>query len=108
DSNNNVILNGGAGYNRNAVRRISVPVERYMGTVIGNYEFTDSIKAYTQLTYAKVKSSSQIEASALQTSDLYEDGQGIPITNAFIPQSIRDQIDAYNATAASPITHLDF
>lgn len=108
DDRNNVVMGGGAGYNRNAVRRISVPVERYMGTVIGNYDVSDSIKAYTQLTYSKVKSSSQIEASALDYADLYDDGQGIPLTNAFIPQSVRDQIDAYNATATTPVTSLGF
>lgn len=108
DPTNDVVLGGGVGYNRNGVRRISVPVERYMGTVIGNYEVTDSIQAYTQLTYAKVKSSSQIEAAALDYTDLYDDGQGIPLTNAFIPQSVRDQINAYNATATNPVTSLGF
>lgn len=114
DENNNLISGGGAGFNRNAVRRISVPVERYMGTVIGNYELTDGIKAYAEFTYTKVKSSSQIEATPLDYTDLYDDG-GIPLTNAFIPQAVRDQVAAWNAAAladgdddTNPITSIGF
>lgn len=105
----------GYGFNRNGVRRISVPVERYMGTVIGNYEVTDAIKVYGEFTYAKVKSSSQIEATPLDYTDLYADGQGIPLTNAFIPQAVRDQVNAYNAAVladadptTNPVTSLGF
>jgi outer membrane receptor protein involved in Fe transport len=97
DNENNVIAGGGAGYNRNAVRRISVPVERYLASTILNYEVSDNIKAFTEVTYAKTKSSSKMEASALATEDIYASAAaGIPITNAFIPQSVREQIDAYN------------
>ena len=111
DRNNNVVTGFpvGSGFNRNGVRRISVPVERYMGTVIGNYELADTITAYTELTYVKVKSSSQIEATPLDYTDLYDDGQGIPITNAFIPQAVLNQVNAYNlANPDDPITSLGF
>lgn len=110
DENNNLIAGGGTGFNRNGVRRISVPVERYLANAIINYELTDSIKAFSEITYAKVKSSSQMEATPLDYTDLYDDG-GIPLTNAFIPQDVRDQIAAYNATPAglaAPITSLGF
>lgn len=109
DQNNNVIAGDGAGYNRNSVRRIAVPVERYLASAILNYEIFDGIKAFTEVTYAKTKSNSAMEASALQTDDIYDSAlAGIPLTNAFIPQSVRDQIDAYNATATTPITSLGF
>lgn len=107
DEGNNVIAGGGVGFNRNSVRRISVPVERYLGTAILNYELSDNIKAFTEVTYAKVKSSSQMEATPLDYTDIYDEG-GIPLTNAFIPQSVLDQINAYNATATTPVTHLGF
>lgn len=110
DRNNNVIDGFGAGYNRNAVRRISVPVERYLASAVLNYELTDNIKAFTEVTYAKTKSSSAMEPSALQTEDIYGSPlAGIPITNAFIPQDVRDQITAYNlANPSDPITTLGF
>jgi len=87
----------GYGFNRNGVRRISVPVERYLATGIFNYEVTDDVKFYVEGTFAKVKSSSQIEATPLAYTDIYADGQGIPITNAFIPADIRAAIAARNS-----------
>jgi len=118
DPNNNVVTGGGAGYNRNAVRRISTPVERYLAAGVFNYEVTPEIKAFAEVTYSRVNSSSQIEALALANTDIYNgttQGIGIPITNAFIPDSVRAQIDAYNAAAltdgdpdTNPITQLGF
>jgi outer membrane receptor protein involved in Fe transport len=115
---NNQVVAGfpvGSGFNRNAERRISVPVERYMGTVIANFEVSDGIKLYAEGTYVKVKSSSQIEATPLDYTDIYADGQGIPLSNAFIPTSVRDQINAYNASIigdddedTNPVTSLGF
>lgn len=97
---NNELVNGfpvGSGFNRNGVRRISVPLERYLATGIVNYQLTDNIKAYAEVTYAKVKSSSQIEATPLDYADIYADGQGIPITNPFIPNEIKALIAARNS-----------
>src|SRR3546814_6782592 len=74
----------GYGFNRNGVRRISVPVERYLVTGIANYDVTDSIEAYGEVTYSQVKSSSQLEAAPLGYDDIYTTGQGIPFTNPFI------------------------
>jgi iron complex outermembrane receptor protein len=110
DENNNVIAGNGAGFNRNNERYISVPVERYLATAIANYEVADGIKVFGELTYAKTKSNSSLEASALQTDDIYESNlAGIPITNAFIPQSVMDQINAYNtANPTNAITSLGF
>jgi len=97
----------GFGFNRNAERLISVPVERYLGMVIGNYEITDNLEAFVEGTYAKTKSASNIEPFALEAADVYTDpatqGAGIPITNPFIPANIQALI------AANPnITTLDF
>lgn len=92
----------GYGYNRNAQRRISVPVERYLASGIANYELTDNISAYSELTYAKVRSSSQIEATPLDYTDIYDGSAGnigIPITNPFIPAAVRAAITAANSDA---------
>lgn len=85
----------GAGFNRNSVRRISVPVERYLATGIFKYELTDNIQAFSEVTFAKVKSSSQIEAAPLDSDDV----PGYAIDNPFLPQSIRDAIQAANSDA---------
>ncbi|MGL5838934.1 MAG: TonB-dependent receptor plug domain-containing protein [Sphingorhabdus sp.] len=104
DQNNNVV-NGfplGSGFNRNGERRISVPVERYLGSAIANFEVSDALTLYAEGTFAKVKSSSRIEATPLDYTDLYDGtagNLGIPITNAFIPASVSAAIAAANADA---------
>ena len=110
DPQNNVVAGGGVGFNRNGVRRISTPVERYLTSAILNYDVTDNIRAYAEVTYAKVKSSSQLEPTALDYTDLYSDGQGIPITNAFIPAEIQALIAARNGDAdpSNDVTSLGF
>ncbi len=82
------------GFNRNGVRRIAVPLERYLANGIFNYEINDAIQAYAEVTYARTSSNASLEAFALQTADL---GDGIPITNAFIPTSIAAAIAAANS-----------
>ncbi len=87
----------GYGFNREALRRISTPVERYIGTAIGHYKLTDAVEAYVEGTYAKVKSSSQIEPYALGSdTDL---GFGYSINNPFIPVAIQQQIAVRNSDA---------
>ena len=117
DENNNLVTGGGVGFNRNAVRRISTPVERYLAAGMFNYEVSDNLKAFAEVTYSRVTSSSQIEPLALDALDIY-DGEtrfGINIDNPFLPTAVRAQIDAYNATAltdgddaTNPITQIGF
>ncbi len=110
DPNNNVVAGSGVGFNRNGVRRISTPVERYLAAGMFNYEFSDNLKAFAEVTYSRVTSSSQIEPLALDALDIYngETQFGISIDNPFLPTNVRAQIDAYNATAANPITQIGF
>jgi outer membrane receptor protein involved in Fe transport len=86
------------GYNRAADRYLSVPVERYLGTLLANYEFSDKLTVFTELTYAKTKSRSRLEPQAVAYTDLaYADGsafEGIPIANPFIPQAVKDAMVA--------------
>jgi iron complex outermembrane receptor protein len=92
----------GSGFNRNALRRISVPVERWLASGVANYEITDDIKLFGEVTYSKVNSSSQIEPFALDYTDLYDGSPGnlgMPITNAFIPASVQAAIAAANSDA---------
>lgn len=97
------------GFNRNGVRRIAVPLERYLATGIFNYQLNDSVQAYAEVTYARTSSNASLEAFALANTDVYADG-GIPITNAFIPTSVAAAIAAANSDAnpANNVTSIGF
>lgn len=107
---NSVVLGfpTGYGFNRNGVRRISTPVERYLGAGQAKYEVTDHVNLFIEGTYAHTKSSSQIEASPI-ASDL-DIGAGYGIDNPFIPASIAAQIATRNGDgiAANNVTSIQF
>ena len=105
---NSVVSGGGTGFNRNSVRRISTPTERYLAAGAAQYKFSDSVTAFLEGTYAKTKSSSQIEALALDSQ--LDTGVGYGIDNPYIPASIRQQIIARNSDgiASNDVTSIDF
>lgn len=90
------------GYNRNADRYLSVPVERLMGSALASFELTTGVEFYAEGQYAKTKSRSRLEPQAVAFTDLSNaDGtayEGIPITNPFIPTTIRNAMTAAGAT----------
>lgn len=83
------------GYNRNFDRYLALPVERWLGTALGSFEFSPEIGVFGEFTFAKTKARASLEPQAVTTTDLvYEDGTafaGIPLTNPFIPAAIRDR-----------------
>ncbi|PXA98019.1 hypothetical protein DMC47_10790 [Nostoc sp. 3335mG] len=89
---------GQFGFNRNGLRRIAVPLDRYLVSGVFNYEIANNIQAYSEVTFARTASNASIEPFALQTADVYDAG-GIPITNAFIPTTIANAIAAANSDA---------
>ena len=105
---NSVVSGGGVGFNRNSVRRISTPTERYLAAGAAQYKFSDSVTAFLEGTYAKTKSSSQIEALALDSQ--LDTGVGYGIDNPYIPDAIRQQIIARNSDgiASNDVTSIDF
>ncbi|HXH15671.1 MAG TPA: TonB-dependent receptor [Sphingomonas sp.] len=105
---NSVVSGGGTGFNRNSVRRISTPIERYLAAGAAQYKFSDSVTAFLEGTYAKTKSSSQIEALPLDSQ--LDTGVGYAIDNPYIPASIRQQIIARNSDgiADNDVTSIDF
>jgi outer membrane receptor protein involved in Fe transport len=115
DKNNNVV-NGfpvGYGYNRNSVRRIAVPLERFLGAASAKYELTDHVSAFLEGTYAKTKSSSQIEANPLGvgagiSAPAFAPGYGID--NPFIPASIAAAIARVNSDGdpTNDVTSISF
>lgn len=105
---NTVVNNGGVGFNRNSVRRISTPVERYLAAASAQYEFSPAVTAFLEGTYAKTKSSSQIEALPLDSA--LDVGQNYGIDNPYLPSSIRAQILARNSDgiASNDVTSISF
>jgi iron complex outermembrane receptor protein len=105
---NSVVTGSGTGFNRNSVRRISTPTERYLAAGAAQYKFSDSVTAFLEGTYAKTKSSSQIEALALDSQ--LDTGVGYSIDNPYIPAAIRQQIIARNSDgiASNDVTSIDF
>jgi outer membrane receptor protein involved in Fe transport len=78
------------GYNRNNDRYLAVPVKRYLGAASGFYEVSDALTFYAEGQYARTESRSRLEPQAVAWNDL-PNFDGIPITNPFMPQQIRDR-----------------
>lgn len=91
------------GYNRNEDRYLGVPVERYLLTGLSSFDLSDNATLFVEGSYAKSKSRSRLEPQAVANTDLVNaDGTGyagIPITNPFIPQAIRDAMIAQGVTS---------
>ena len=88
-----------AANNRNNDRYISVPVERQFASAIANFDIADGAKLFGELTYGRVRSNSQIEAFALEWTNVYTDAadRGMAITNPFIPADVSAAIEACNS-----------
>jgi outer membrane receptor protein involved in Fe transport len=87
------------GYNRNADRLLGTPVQRYLGSVLADYEFSPAATLFAEFTYSKTRARSIIEPLAVD--DLGTQGQsvynfdgspfsGIPATNPLVPAAIRN------------------
>ena len=85
------------GYTRASKRLLVVPIRRYSGTVLADYEFSSAAKLYVEGSYTKTKARGQIEALAVDDSG--NPGQsvqnldgspflGIPVTNPYLPAAI--------------------
>jgi iron complex outermembrane recepter protein len=113
------------GYNRDAVRRITIPTDRTLISSIVKYDIADNQQVYTEFTYGQTHTLTEIEPFALGigpdpgvTDNVYAgSGVGIPVTNAYIPAGLQSIIAADNAdptvtggcstgTAADCITYL--
>lgn len=97
------------GYDRNQVRLLSVPVQRYQGTVLGHYDFSPLVTAYVEGEYDHTNSNASLEALAVANTGpgaaLNFDGSdyaGIPITSPYVPDTIR------NAAIANGVDVIQF
>ncbi|MES1973027.1 MAG: TonB-dependent receptor [Pseudomonadota bacterium] len=99
------------GYNRNSQRRISTPVERYLGAASAKYELSDHVTAFLEGTYARTNSSSQIEANPFGAGAGIS-GAALPlgygIDNPFIPAPVAAAIAAANAATPGSVTSISF
>jgi iron complex outermembrane receptor protein len=111
------------GFNRNAFRRISVPVNRTLLASALSFDLNAHHELYSEITYALTRAQSQIEpfplASAEGANSLYDgavnpttgDTIGMPISNAYfqtLPSlaPVRANIDAWNA--ANPTDQIQY
>lgn len=87
------------GYNRNGDRLLTTPSQRYLGSVLADYEFSPAFTLFGEFTYSKTKARSIVEPLAVddqgsQGQSVYNfDGSpfsGIPVTNPLVPLAIRD------------------
>lgn len=109
DMNNTLKLYQSAnidGYNRQGDRYLAVPVQRYLGSGLASFEFSPAATLYVEGTYAKTKTVAGLEPQAVDGTpdgtDLDLGGipyEGIPITNPFIPATIRQAMVAAGVTA---------
>ena len=53
------------GFNRDALRLISVPLQRVLATGIANFDITPSIRAFSEVTWSHVKGDAEIEPLAV-------------------------------------------
>jgi len=73
---------GPDGFNRQNFRTIAVPVQRYLFSAAGHYEFTDGVNFFFEGTYNSTRASSIIEPFALEsgsTTGVYPETGQMPI-----------------------------
>jgi outer membrane receptor protein involved in Fe transport len=90
------------GFNRNPERYIAVPLERTLYTALAHYDLTDKVRLFFEGSYSEMDSRSSLEALATDNSDaVLPDGtvsSGLSLDNPFIPDAIRADVLAANAT----------
>ena len=84
------------GFNRNGVRALAIPTERYLFASNGSYDITDKHTFFFEGTYASTSTQSELEPFPFASDDIYANGR-VPIEflvndellrNAFVPDEI--------------------
>jgi iron complex outermembrane recepter protein len=103
----NTLVNGfrsDFGFNRDALRLISVPIKRELATGILNFDVTPRVRFFTELTYSHVKANAGEEPLALSSASSgsvpIPGLNDIQLDNPFIPTSVLSAINAANAGGA--------
>lgn len=98
-STNGTATRAANGFNRSAFRTIAIPTERYLIAVNAGYEVTDDIEIFTEATYAKSKTESELEPFPLDSADVLPatggffnienfDDNGNLVVNPFVPAGL--------------------
>ncbi len=84
------------GFDRSSYRTISIPQDRILVSGSARYELLDNVSLYSELMFAQVNSKAALEPFYFDQGHIYPDAnnQGIPISNPFIPDEIRDDMVA--------------
>jgi iron complex outermembrane receptor protein len=89
------------GYNRNADRDIAIPTKRMLGAAELEYDLGRGVKAFGEFNFGETHIESQFEGHPFQSNQPGSRygtlNPNIPLDNPFIPQPLRDAINAYNA-----------
>lgn len=110
----NALVNGfraDFGFNRDALRLISVPLKRELATGIANFDITPDVRFFTELTYSHVNSNASIEPLAIGSASSGSPTRGIVdinIDNPFIPAPIAAAIAAANTANPGSVTSIGF
>jgi iron complex outermembrane recepter protein len=75
------------GFNRQAHRRYTVPIERFMLSGLVNYEINPSLEAFAETMFTHTTATSETEPFPHTSYDLGGPG-GIPCTNPFVPAAM--------------------
>lgn len=84
------------GFNRNAFRRYTVPVERFLVSGIASYDINPSVEAFLETTFAHTETQTELEPFPHSNSDL--NIGGIDVNNPFVPAAIRNAVLAAGDT----------
>ncbi len=98
------------GFNRNAIRALSTPLDRTLLASVVNYEINPSATLFFEGTYARSKARSELEPFPLSSEDVFDGlptcfdrdrngrldecdmSTGIPLSSGVIPQALRDAV----------------
>lgn len=84
---------GATGYNRSAMRRIAVPVDRLLLAAKGDQALSDAHQIFFEATYASTKASTNIEPFPLGSDSIYPDSGGeVPIYSQVNGQKVRNPL----------------
>lgn len=102
------------GFNRNAIRALSTPLDRTLLSTVMNYEFNPSARVFFEGTYARSKARSELEPFPLSSEDVYDGlpscqdtdrngfldtcnmASGVPLSSGVVPVALRDAVLAAN------------
>lgn len=102
------------GFNRNAIRANSTPLDRTLMSTVLNFEINPSARLFFEGTYARSKARSELEPFPLSSEDVFDGlpsctdedqngfldscnmATGIPLSSGVIPVALRDAVLAAN------------